>query len=271
MSDYIPKSFYYNDYEDTPSCLREFQHLPSIYINGPFDLIDMKIPEMVEAVLRRLRQNRDDIVEITDTCVSDECGESIINAIVDGNRTIVKFNLSDNYNLGVLTGAAVAGLLKVNNTLTSLDLGSNSIGDETVTLILKSLEKNTTLKYLGLKSNELEDHAGTAVADMLLVNNTITSLDISGNNFSYCIGILIAKAIEINTGLTNLNVSWSFEEDDTEDSIQQALDSKYRGSKYNTAVICIQRAWRECRYNPLYKMCEIVQLGSLARVSGLVL
>ena len=41
-----------------------------------------------------------------------------------------------------------------------------------------------------------------------------------------------------------------------------------------TKVICakkIQRAWRLCRYNPEYKMCEKVQLDNLKRDTGLIL
>lgn len=33
----------------------------------------------------------------------------------------------------------------------------------------------------------------------------------------------------------------------------------------------IQRAWRKCRYNPEYKMCEKIQLDNLERDTGLVL
>ena len=44
--------------------------------------------------------------------------------------------------------------------------------------------------------------------------------------------------------------------------------------KEKTTLICakkIQRAWRLCRYNPEYKMCEKVQLDNLERDTGLVL
>lgn len=41
--------------------------------------------------------------------------------------------------------------------------------------------------------------------------------------------------------------------------------------KRKTAAIEIQQAWRMCRWNPAYKMCETVQFRNLKRDTGLVL
>ena len=52
---------------------------------------------------------------------------------------------------------AIATALALNNTLTSIDLGDNDIGDQGGIAIAKALEENSTLISINLSHNEIGD------------------------------------------------------------------------------------------------------------------
>jgi hypothetical protein len=68
-------------------------------------------------------------------------------------------------------------------TLTSLNLGSNSISDAGATQLAECLRVNATLTSLILASNSIGDAGASRLEECLLVNETLMSLDLA-NNFA---------------------------------------------------------------------------------------
>ena len=64
---------------------------------------------------------------------------------------------SDDVNIGAEGAKYIAEALKVNKTLTSVDLSLNYIDDEGGKAIADALDANKTLKVLNMSGNEIED------------------------------------------------------------------------------------------------------------------
>jgi Ran GTPase-activating protein (RanGAP) involved in mRNA processing and transport len=69
--------------------------------------------------------------------------------------------------------------LKVNSSLTMIDLSSNNIEDEGVAALAESLKENSTLEHLRLWDNKKIGVAGfKALSEMLEINKRITNVDL---------------------------------------------------------------------------------------------
>lgn len=95
------------------------------------------------------------------------------------NTTLNTLHLSDTYGaLGPLGAKALSGALKVNSSLTNLNLRFNQIGAS----------------------------GAQALSDALEINTTLTKLDLSDNDISASGTQFLSKALEINASLTSLNL-----------------------------------------------------------------
>ncbi|XP_011270823.1 hypothetical protein CAOG_09090 [Capsaspora owczarzaki ATCC 30864] len=99
---------------------------------------------------------------------------------LDGNR------------IGEAGAQAIAEALKMNTTLTQLDLQLNQIGDEGAQAIAEALRANTTLTWLKLSYNQIGDAGAQAIAEALKVNKRMTLLFLHYN----CIDIFGSQAID---------------------------------------------------------------------------
>ena len=79
-------------------------------------------------------------------------------------------------NLGEGGGRALAEALRLNSTLTSLDLGYNDLGEGGGRALAETLRLNSTLKSLNLVYNGLREGGGRALAEALRLNTSLTSL-----------------------------------------------------------------------------------------------
>jgi Ran GTPase-activating protein (RanGAP) involved in mRNA processing and transport len=70
---------------------------------------------------------------------------------------------------------AIAVELRVNTTLTSLDLFTNSIGPAGAASLAEALGVNTALKGLNLGENSIGAAGAASLADALKVNSTLRS------------------------------------------------------------------------------------------------
>eukprot|EP00808_Paulinella_micropora_P015526 g42684.t1 len=71
--------------------------------------------------------------------------------------------------------------LQVNNSIRSINLRANDIGDEGATAIGLALQVNTSLATLILYNNKIGDAGATAIAKALQVNKALVEFDIRGN------------------------------------------------------------------------------------------
>ncbi|KAE9000080.1 hypothetical protein PR003_g19668 [Phytophthora rubi] len=98
-------------------------------------------------------------------------------------------------------GEALATMLSINSTLTSLDLSWNYLRLAGAVDIGKALAYNSGLRELNLAYNALGNAGAQAVGDALLSNTTLQRLNMSHNNIPAQGALAIASALKINYAL----------------------------------------------------------------------
>jgi hypothetical protein len=116
-------------------------------------------------------------------------------------------------------GAVVlAGGIKVNRSLRSLNLKGNSIGkdknekkDENsgIQAICDVLKANMTITHVDLKNNKVSADGARSLGAMLAMNQTITHLDVSWNNFGVDGGVALLEGLKQNNTVVDCQVSGS--------------------------------------------------------------
>ncbi|XP_004345402.1 hypothetical protein CAOG_05812 [Capsaspora owczarzaki ATCC 30864] len=138
-----------------------------------------------------------------------QIGEAGAHAIAEAlkvNKTLTVLDLG-NRQIGVAAVKALAEALNVSTTLTTLDLGHTEIDHVDIQAIAGALKVNTTLTWLNLGENRIGDVGAEAIAEALKVNKTVTKLDLQQNQIEDEGAQAIAEALKVNTTLTELNLS----------------------------------------------------------------
>merc|ERR1712129_466891 len=100
-----------------------------------------------------------------------------------------------------------------NSTLTTLQLGYNSIGDQGAERLAAALEKNGTLMTLQLDDNSIGDQGAERLAAALEKNSTLTTLELWFHFIQTQVEERFAAALERNkAGIRILTVYWSWRE-----------------------------------------------------------
>jgi Ran GTPase-activating protein (RanGAP) involved in mRNA processing and transport len=106
------------------------------------------------------------------------------------------------------TGAAqLAEVLKVNSTISELDLSSCYFGDVGVAQLAEALKVNSTVTALELFDNGIDDAGAAHLAETLKVNSTLTVLDLYKAEIGDLGAVALAAALQVNTSLTFLNIA----------------------------------------------------------------
>jgi len=161
-----------------------------------------------------------------------------------------------NKNLGPAEGIVLAGLLKVNAVLTSLDVGYNQLTEEAtlglvhverqrnklISLCLASCNISPTgakeiadwasvsavLTELNLYDNKIEAEGATAIAKALEVNRVLTKLNLFNNTIGPEGATAIAKALEVNAVLTDLNLEYNNLNTEARDALRAAKSASLK-------------------------------------------
>ena len=94
--------------------------------------------------------------------------------------------------------------LKVNTTLTSLNLEGNDIQDAGAESLAEALKVNRTLTTIRLSINNIEAAGALSLAKALKVNTTLTSIDLQSNSIHDAGAFSLTQAILINPSLLKL-------------------------------------------------------------------
>ena len=131
---------------------------------------------------------------------------AILSEVIKVNETVTCLNLPGN---GICDAGAtsIAEAIKVNKTLANLNLSGNGISDAGATSIAEAIKVNKTLADLNLSGNGISDAGATSIAEAIKVNKTLTDLDLSGSGVSDAGATSIAEAIKVNKTLTHLRLS----------------------------------------------------------------
>ena len=134
------------------------------------------------------------------------------------NSTVSSLKLIEGRVTNLLTQA-----LRVNTSLSSLDLSHNSIRSEKANSLFQALIVNTSLSSLDLSYNSIGDKGTNTLAQALIVNTSLSSLDLSHNFIGGKGENSFAQAFTVNTSLSSLNLRFNFIRDGEANSLAQAL------------------------------------------------
>ena len=89
----------------------------------------------------------------------------------------------------------LAETLRLNTTLTLLDLGVNGLGEGGGRALAETLRLNTTLTSLDLFGIGLRDDGGRALAETLRLSTTLTLVHLGGNHLGVGIWQALAETL----------------------------------------------------------------------------
>ena len=138
------------------------------------------------------------------------------------NTSVSSLDLSEN-SIGAEGANSLSQALRENNFLTSLNLSKNSIGDEGANSLSQALEENDFLTSLDLSFNSISDKGAKSLFQALKVNYSLTSLNLSDNSIGYEGAKSLSRVLRENTSLTSLNLSWNSISDKEASSLSQVL------------------------------------------------
>eukprot|EP00808_Paulinella_micropora_P000941 g76882.t1 len=121
------------------------------------------------------------------------------------NNSIRSIDLRNN-GIGDEGAKAIGLALQVNKTLQRLSLRRNNIGADGAKAIGKALEENKTVIELRMGANKMGPAGAEAIANMLKVNKSITHLHLNLNNIGPDGAAAIGKALEVTEALQGLNL-----------------------------------------------------------------
>jgi Ran GTPase-activating protein (RanGAP) involved in mRNA processing and transport len=97
-------------------------------------------------------------------------------------------------------GILMASDLKFMAVLTSVDLRSNSIGDDGAKAIAEALKVNAVLTDLALWINGIGDEGAIAIAEALKVNAVLTKLNLNYNSMGVAGETAVRDAVKDRSG-----------------------------------------------------------------------
>ena len=138
------------------------------------------------------------------------------------NTSLTSLDLSQN-SIGDEGASYLFEALRVNTSLTSLNLGCNYIGDEGASSLSEALRVNTSLASLNLGYNSIGDEGASSLSEALRGNTSLTSLELSQNSIGGEGASSLSEALRVNTSLTSLNLGYNSIGDEGASSLSEAL------------------------------------------------
>ncbi|KAL0238200.1 hypothetical protein GEMRC1_012673 [Eukaryota sp. GEM-RC1] len=121
---------------------------------------------------------------------------------------------------------ALAEALKVNSTVTHVDLGCNSIGVEGTIALAEALKVNSTVTIIHLHDNAIGSEGAIALAEALKINSTITLINLRGNTIGAAAAFRLAEALKFKSNAITVTLSGNSIDSETQNLIKRY--SKYR-------------------------------------------
>ena len=121
------------------------------------------------------------------------------------NTSLSSLNLRCN-SIDVEGASSLSEALRVNTSVTSLDLPMNSIGAEGANFLSEALRVNTSLTSLDLGNNYICAEGANFLSEALRVNTSLTSLDLASNSIHAEGAHSLSEALKVNTSLTSLSL-----------------------------------------------------------------
>ncbi|KAL0246050.1 hypothetical protein GEMRC1_007266 [Eukaryota sp. GEM-RC1] len=121
------------------------------------------------------------------------------------NTTVTSVSLQSN-SIGAEGTNTLAEALKVNTAITSLNLSFNSIGNDGTKALAEVLKVNANLKSIVLEYNFIGADGAKALAEALKVYTSVTSIDLCENSIGADGARALAEALKVNTSVTSIDL-----------------------------------------------------------------
>ena len=136
----------------------------------------------------------------------DAAGAESLAGALKSNHTLTSIDLSRN-DIDAAGAESLASALKSNHTLTSLvKYCAALVGAES---LAGALKPNNTLTSIDLSWNDIDAAGAESLALALTSNNTLTSIDLSRNDIDAAGAESLASALTSNDTLTSINLSYN--------------------------------------------------------------
>ena len=147
-----------------------------------------------------------DYIDLSNTQIDNNIFKVICNKL----KCMKYIDLSNNYNLNNIE--PIYDLLANNNTLTYLKLHFTNITN--FNPLINGLKLNNTLKTLIINSNSFDYESLINLLDLIKQNKSITNLNISNIYFSSIIGNIefiknLCEILKYNNTITNIDISYN--------------------------------------------------------------
>jgi len=143
------------------------------------------------------------------------------------NQTLTSLTLEEN-NLGNEGAEGIAVCLEPIRgrmaTLTRLALRKNEIGDKGSLRLAEALRSNSTLVMLDIQENDIGNEGGAAIAAMLGSNTTLTEVNLRANDLTAGVCAQFAGVLESNKHLLELNLRRNSLKDEGCATLAKALE-----------------------------------------------
>ena len=160
--------------------------------------------------------------------INDDFGEQLINSLSTHNTNLQMLYLSIN-SIGIKTCQEISKFLLLDECqLTILELQSNQIDDECLQELITGMKVNQTLSYLEIGYNKINTISGILLGEYLKNNTTLSTLNIKQNYLfnEGCEKILEGLAENNNSNLRSLNLIGNSIDDKVYSSIKNLIDKR---------------------------------------------
>ena len=132
--------------------------------------------------------------------------KSIIKRLNDNDETLITLDISNN-NIGNIGASALASALKVNKILVTLNISNNNIGNIGATALAGALKVNKKLITLDISNNNIGDIGASDLGDAVKFNISILIFNISNNNIGDIGATNLVDALKFNTEILKIDIS----------------------------------------------------------------
>ena len=160
--------------------------------------------------------------------INDDFGEQLINSLSTHNTNLQMLYLSIN-SIGIKTCQEISKFLLLDECqLTILELQSNQIDDECLQELIAGMKVNQTLSYLEIGYNKINTISGILLGEYLKTNTTLSTLNIKQNYLfnEGCGKILEGLAENGNSNIRSLNLIGNSIDDKVYSSIKNLVEKR---------------------------------------------
>jgi hypothetical protein len=140
------------------------------------------------------------------------------------NTSVTTIDLWSNQ-IGNKNTATLADALKINKSVTAINLYYNGIGVEGASALADALKVNTSLTRINLGYNEIGDVGASALADALKVNTSLTTIDVIGNRIGDEGAAALVDALQVNTSVTSIDLYYNAIDKSNRASINASINA----------------------------------------------